>query len=89
MSALGLVEYADATADVAFLSSLDAYIDQSNTLVAGFGNYIEVEIGDYAAATYGPTAITGGLALLNLQYATYLDTDRRMLDGMQGRELKL
>lgn len=77
MAGLGLIEYIAATGETDYLEELDAYLDSTDQLVLTLGNYLDIEFGQFAATTYGPTAITGGLALMLLQYATYLDTDRR------------
>jgi uncharacterized protein YyaL (SSP411 family) len=75
-AALGLIEHASATGETDAIATLDTFIDLSNLLVESYDNYLDVSLGEYAADTYGPTSITGGLALLNLQYAKYLDTPR-------------
>jgi hypothetical protein len=75
-AALGLIEHASATGETDAIATLDNFIDLSNVLVGSYDNYLDVDLGEYAAATYGPTSLTGGLALLNLQYAKYLDTPR-------------
>ncbi|MBW2460311.1 MAG: hypothetical protein JRH11_01610 [Deltaproteobacteria bacterium] len=79
MAALGLVEYAAASEDQADVPLIDSFVDETNQLIWLFGNYLPTgaEIGSFALTTYGPTSITGGAALLNLQYAYYLDTPRR------------
>ncbi len=76
MAALGLIEYAAVTGDMGDLPLIDAFVDETNQLVWLFANYLPsgAEIGSFALTTYGPTSITGGAALLNLQYAYYLDT---------------
>jgi hypothetical protein len=78
MAALGLVEYVHATGDTSDVALIDAFVDETNQLVWLFGNYLPsgAEIGSFALTTYGPTSITGGAALLNLQYAYYLETPR-------------
>ena len=75
-AALGLIEHAAATGETDAIATVDTFIDLSNFLVGVYDNYLDVSLGEYAADTYGPTSITGGLALLNLQYAKYLDTPR-------------
>jgi uncharacterized protein YyaL (SSP411 family) len=75
-AALGLIEHAAATGETDAIDTVDNFIDLANVLLGTFDNYLDVELGEYAAATYGPTSLTGGLALLNLQYAKYLDTAR-------------
>lgn len=79
MAALGLIELADATSDLRHLADIDAFVDATNELVGLFGWYLPtgVEAGSFALETYGPTAITAAAALLNLQYATYLDVERK------------
>jgi hypothetical protein len=76
MAALGLIEYADATGDSGFVAEIDRIIDTTNTALLVFGDYLQdTGIDSWALQVYGPTAITAALALLNLQYAIYLDTD--------------
>lgn len=75
-AALGLIEHASATGETDAIATLDNFIDLANVLLGTFDNYLDVSLGEYAADTYGPTSITGGLALLNLQYAKYLNTPR-------------
>ena len=79
MSALGLIEHVDATGDASSLPTIDGFVDETNTLVGLFSDYLPTgaEIGSFALETYGPTSITGAAALVNLQYATYLDTPER------------
>ncbi len=76
MAALGLIEYADATGDRDFIAELDQVIDTTNSALQIFGDYLQdTGLSSWALEVYGPTAITAAVALLNLQYATYLDTD--------------
>jgi hypothetical protein len=74
MAALGLVEYAAQTGDQTLVPDLENFIETINSLTVGLGRYIDVSAGKFAIQTYGPTAITAAVALLNLQYATYLKT---------------
>ena len=77
MASLGLIEYADATGDTGFVAELDQIIDTANDALGIFGDYLQdTGLSSPALEVYGPTAITAAIALLNLQYATYLDTDR-------------
>lgn len=70
MSALGLVAYVDATGDRSVLPTLDVFIDQLDSLVGGLGFYIGPDIVDsWALKTYGSTAISALLALINAEYA--------------------
>lgn len=78
MSALGLIEYAHETGDTSFIEDLDTIVDNANDALALYGDYLEgTGLDSWAIETYGPTAITGAVALLDLQYATYMTTDRR------------
>lgn len=79
MSAMGIVEYASATGDEAGLDAVETFLDTANDLVNLFGDYLPsgMDIGSFALETYGPTSITGAVALVNLQYAVNLDTPRR------------
>jgi hypothetical protein len=79
MAALGLIENASVRDDPEAMAAIDAVIDRTNDLLRTFGNYLPTgeDLGSFALTTYGPTAITAGAALLNLQYAVYLDTPRR------------
>lgn len=72
MSALGLIEYSAATSDRRGLAQLDATLDVMNGFAVALGYYIDIDAGMFAIKTYGPTAISAGVALLNLQYATYI-----------------
>ena len=70
MSALGLIDYVAATGDQAPVAAIEALIKQVNTLAGALGWYINVTtIDSWAFDTYGPTSITGLVALLNVQYA--------------------
>ena len=74
MSALGLIEYTAQTGDASHLPEVEDFIETINSVTIGLGGYIDLEAGKFAIKTYGPTAITAAVALLNLQYATYLAT---------------
>jgi uncharacterized protein YyaL (SSP411 family) len=78
MAAQGLMEYSAVTGDEEFLPQIESILDSANDLLALYGDYLDVgEIESWALELYGPTTITGGLALLNLQYAINLSTSRR------------
>ncbi len=78
MAAQGLMEYSAVTGEEDFLPRVESIIDSANDLLALYGDYLDVgEIESWALDLYGPTTITGGLALLNLQYAMNLSTSRR------------
>ncbi|MFH1532936.1 MAG: hypothetical protein ABIK09_19605 [Pseudomonadota bacterium] len=84
MSALGVIEVLSATGKTEGLYDLDALLDLVNLSVEGLGTYLDVDVDSYALNTYGPTAITATVALLNLRYAELLDTplvDERLATG--------
>jgi len=87
MSALGVIEVLAATGDTAGLDDLDAALDLINMAVKGLGTYLDLDAESYALNTYGPTAITLTVALLNLRYAELLDTPRRNERLTTGREI--
>jgi len=72
MSALGLIEYSAATGDRGSLSQIDQTLDVINGFAIALGYYIDIDAGMFAIQTYGPTAISAGVALLNLQHAKYI-----------------
>lgn len=72
MSTFGLLEYAAATGQPVGLAEVEDTIETINALVIGLRHYVDVEAGMFAIATYGPTAITAAVALLNVQYVTLL-----------------
>lgn len=72
MSVLGLIEYSAATGDRSGLSQIDQTLDVINGFAIALGYYIDIDAGMFAIQTYGPTAISAGVALLNLQHATYI-----------------
>lgn len=78
MAELGLIEYVSVTGDTSFMSDIDDLLDLTNETVDGLGPYLEIEgLGSYALETYGPTSITGVVALVNLRYAELLDSVRK------------
>lgn len=72
MSTLGLMEYMQTTGDRSALDAVDATVETINALVTGLRYYIDLDAGMFAIRTYGPTAITGAVALVNLQYAVHV-----------------
>jgi hypothetical protein len=78
MATLGLIEYASLTGEDSFMPQVESIIDTANDLLALYGDYLDVtEVDSWALRLYGPTTITGAIALVDLQYATYMDTDLR------------
>lgn len=78
MATQGLMEHSSVTGEEDFLPQVESIIDSANDLLALYGDYLDVgDVESWALELYGPTTITGGLALLNLQYAANLSTSRR------------
>jgi len=77
MATMGLVEYAGVSGEAGLVESIDDLIRPTDFAVRLLGDYVNISIGEFAADLYGPTAITAGIALIYLQYATYLDTPAR------------
>lgn len=75
MACQGLIEYAGVFDDESVIPPLDKLIDEvMDPVLIGFGDYVDISIGEFAADLYGPTAITAGVAVIYSQYALYLDT---------------
>ena len=77
MASMGLVEYAGVSGDDELIPALDALIEVTDEVVALYDDYLEIDMGEFAADMYGPTSITAGLALIYLQYAKFIDNDMR------------
>jgi hypothetical protein len=71
MATLGLIEHAAVRGDAAPPVEVEQTIDRINAFAVGLGRYVDLDAGQFAIRTYGPTAITAAVALLDLQYATY------------------
>lgn len=70
MSGLGLVEHVAATGDRADLPLLDDFVDRLDRLAGSFGYYLDLSPDtSWALRTYGPTAISALIGLLNAEYA--------------------
>jgi hypothetical protein len=76
MAELGLIEYMAVTGDDNGIQHVDAFLDNVNGLVESMGPYLEIDVDSWALKTYGPTTITGVVALMNLRYAELLKNDR-------------
>ncbi len=76
MAALGLIEDMAERGDLTNIEDLDDLIDITNDQLEAMGMYLDLSINSWALTVYGPTAITGVVALLNLRYADLLDTER-------------
>ena len=77
MAVLGLIEYVDASGDRSVVPAIDAFVDRLDSLARTLGDYIEVGADrSWALRTYGPTAVTALVALVEAQYALLVGGDR-------------
>lgn len=83
MATLGLIELAAVEGKAAPADEAEATLDTLNAFTVGLGHYIDTDAGMFAIKTYGPTAITAAVALVNLQYTHYFRTE------LSGERLKL
>lgn len=75
MATLGLIEHSAIRGEAAPPIEVEQTIDRINAFAVGLGRYVDLDAGQFAIRTYGPTAITAAVALLDLQYATYFDNE--------------
>ncbi len=69
MSALGLIDYMAATGDKSDLATLEAVLERLNGVARVLDWYLDLKpTNSWAFETFGPTTVTGLVALLNLQY---------------------
>jgi len=77
MAALGLIEYVAASGDRSVVPAIDGFVDRLDSLARTLGDYIEVGADrSWALRTYGPTAVTALVALVEAQYALLVGGDR-------------
>lgn len=77
MAALGLIEHY-ATGEKEELATVDQFIDSLDSLTHTLGDYLEAGADrSWAIRTYGPTAVTALVALLEAQYALFVGGERR------------
>ena len=70
MAVQGVIEAAPVLGKTEELGALDTFIDTiMDPIVAGLGNYVELDAGDFASDLYGPTSLTAGVAVIYSQYA--------------------
>ena len=70
MSLLSLVECGLYLDDASvYREAADGLIEPLDELALGLGDYLAIDAGEFAATTYGPTALTAFLALLHFEYA--------------------
>ena len=76
MAELGLIEHMAASGDTKVVADVDTFLDNLNSLVESMGPYLEVDVNSWALKMYGPTTITGVIALINFRYAMLLKNDK-------------
>jgi len=77
MSLLGLFEAGLYLDDERYHEAADTLMITLDSLTVGLGDYLEMDVGAFAANTYGPTAISSFMALLHLEHAlAHPDHDR-------------
>ncbi|MBX3224738.1 MAG: hypothetical protein KF795_29750 [Labilithrix sp.] len=70
MAALGVIEYVGASGDRSVVPLVDDFVDRLDSLTRTLGDYIEAGADrSWALRTYGPTAVTALVALVEAQYA--------------------
>lgn len=92
MAALGLIEHVGASRDRSLVPALDDFVDRLDTLTRTLGDYIEAGAEkSWALRTYGPTAVTALVALVEAQYALLVGGDRRQerIDRVSAIDAKI
>lgn len=78
MAVLGLIEHVGASGDRALVPAIDDFVDRLDGLTSSLGDYVEIGAEkSWALRTYGPTAVTALIALVDAQYALEVGGDRR------------
>jgi hypothetical protein len=76
MAALGLIDHV-AMGDRSVIGAVDEFVDSLDSLTKTLGDYLEAGADrSWAIRTYGPTAVTALVALLEAQYALYVGGER-------------
>ena len=71
MGLLGLVEaglYLDDEEATPYREAADGLIEPLDEIAMGLDDYLAIDAGEFAATTYGPTALTAFLALLHFEH---------------------
>ncbi len=76
MGVMGLIEISRMGADPKYQTAAAQMLEQGNGIAKAFSYYVDGEIDNYATNTYGPTAITALLALMNFQYVLNLEDEK-------------
>lgn len=78
MSVLGLIDHVAATGDRSDLPLIDSFVDRLESLSKTFGDYLEgAAEQSWAVRTYGPTAVTALIGLVDAQYALLIGGERK------------
>ncbi len=92
MAALGLIEHISVSGDRSELPLLDEFVDRLDSLTHTLGDYLEAGADrSWAIRTYGPTAVTALVALVEAQYALLVGGDRaaERLERAQAIDAKI
>lgn len=77
MAALGLIEHIAASGDRSELATVDPFVDSLDSLTKTLGDYLEAGADrSWALRTYGPTAVTALVGLVEAQYALFIESER-------------
>ncbi len=77
MAALGLIDHVGTSRDRTLVPAIDEFVDRLDGLTSSLGDYLEVGAErSWALRTYGPTAVTALIALVQAQYALSVGGDR-------------
>lgn len=82
MGVMGLIEISRMGAGANYQTAAAKMLEQGNNIARAFQYYVDGKIDNYATNTYGPTAITALLALMNFQYVLNLE-DEKNADYLQ------
>ena len=69
MALLGLLEAGQFVAVPAHVEAAERLLEPVDAFAAALGDYLEITAGEFAATTYGPTAISSLVALAHLELA--------------------
>ena len=71
MTVQGLIEYTIVFEETETQDAIEAMLNRIDLFMNASGDYLDIQAGEFAADLYGPTAITAGLLLSYVQYASY------------------
>lgn len=77
MAALGVIEHISVTGDRSDVTALDDFIDRLQMITGIYGDYLDgAQDQSWAVKTYGPTAVTALVGLVEAQYAVFVGGPR-------------